>query len=148
MDIVFLPAKETHDLRHSVLRPAQPRSSVLYVGDDAETSFHLGIKFENQIIAVSTYHLESSPLFPNTERAYRLRGMAVEPLFRRQKMAERMFLFAEQELKHRDCDLLWFHARESAFPFYEKIQCHYASDMFEIEGIGPHKTMYKRILSR
>jgi hypothetical protein len=148
MKILFLKAEETHDLRHSVLRPNQPRTAVVYSGDEIESSFHLGAKFENQVIAVSTYHLESSPLFPNTERAYRLRGMAVDPKFRRQKFAERMFLFAEAELQKRGCDLLWFHAREVAFPFYEKLNCLYASEMFDIEGIGPHKTMYKRIPAR
>jgi hypothetical protein len=40
-------------------------------------------------------------------------------------------------------ELLWFNARETAVPFYEKLGCTKKGASFEIPEIGLHFLMYK-----
>ena len=79
----------------------------------------------------------------NAKLSYRLRGMATDPLFQQKGLGKEIILFAENELKRRNCDLLWFNARVSAEIFYQKLGFEAIEDIFNIDSIGPHKVMFK-----
>jgi len=46
-------------------------------------------------------------------------------------------------IKTNQTELLWFNARETAVPFYEKLGCIKKGASFEIPEIGAHFLMYK-----
>jgi GNAT superfamily N-acetyltransferase len=54
-------------------------------------------------------------------------------------LIEEIFNFIEST----QVELLWFNARESAVPFYEKLGCTKKGASFEIPEIGLHFLMYK-----
>ncbi len=134
---------ETIDLRSRVLRPGQPIQACRYTEDKLSTTFHLGIKHNGIVICNGTFILNVCSFFPQEQSAYRLRGMATDPEYRGLHLGSHLLKKAEQLLIEKQCHLLWFNARESAFPFYEKNGYTAIGDLFDIPTIGPHKVMYK-----
>ena len=53
--------------------------------------------------------------------AYRLRGMATHPNYRRQGLARSMMLQAMADIQNLGCDLLWCRARLITIDFYESL---------------------------
>jgi GNAT superfamily N-acetyltransferase len=146
MKIRVINRSETFDLRHRVLRPTQPLTSVEFKEDLRPGTFHLGAVHEGSILGIATFTPEATPaVLPNSMNPFRLRGMAVEPSLKRQGVGRNLLTFAEQKLVHLGCDLLWFNARESAFDFYANLNFQFIGDLFEIETVGLHKVMYKTL---
>lgn len=143
MEIREVPWQATLKLRSEVLRPGLPIEKSHFPGDDAETTFHLAALIDSDVAGIATFFPEASPLF-SARHPYRLRGMAVDPTRRRAGIGRQLVLAGEKKLRGLACDLLWFNAREAAFDFYVSLGYRFASDMFEIEGVGPHKVMYKK----
>jgi predicted GNAT family N-acyltransferase len=109
-----------------------------------ESTFHLGLVDEatSEITCILTCMEENHKNVPSD--AYRLRGMATNPKYRRQGHAKRLLEFAMEYLKkEKGMNYLWFNARVIAFPFYEAMGFEYMSEEFELEGIGPHREMFK-----
>ncbi len=142
IDIQFVPAEAIYSLRHKVLRPHQTLNDCIYPADAWANTFHLAAKINGQIVGIATFHEEESSDL-KADLPYRLRGMATDFSFHQQGIGRKVLESGMQELKRRNCDLLWFYAREIAFPFYEKLGFSYLGPLFDIPGIGPHKTMYK-----
>lgn len=86
---------------------------------------------------------DAHAFFPEAKNPYRLRGMATDNAYRGMGLGSQILQHGEMLLKVMNCDLLWFNAREIAFPFYEKNGFKITGDMFDIPGAGPHKVMYK-----
>lgn len=144
MCICFISAKDTYPLRSTVLRPGQPLDNCKYQGDEVEGSFHLGVKTEGVIVGIASFSPELWHQL-DARNPYRLRGMATAEAVRGQGYGRKLVEHGLAELKRRDCDLLWFNAREVAFGFYEKLGFQYGSEMFEIPLIGPHRVMYMKL---
>ena len=140
--IKFISHPETWELRHRVLRPHQTLKECAYAQDDLPSSFHVGAFFGDKIVCVASFYAEKN-LDLIAKNPYRLRGMATAPSFHQKGIGKMVLQFAQDELQRRSCDLLWFNAREIAFPFYEKLGFKYLGDLFDMPGIGPHKVMYK-----
>ena len=144
--IQLISKEQTWDLRSRILRPGQPLDNCKFGGDLAPQTFHVGALDENErVIACGTFHEEIFSEFPG-KLAYRLRGMATEPDLRGRGLGKRILMFSQRELLKRQCDILWFNAREKAFPFYLKQGFIFIGDMFDLPGIGLHKVMYKPLL--
>lgn len=139
----FITDDETIDLRSRVLRPGQPLTACRYAEDKLNSTFHLGIKDGATVICNGTFILNSCHFFPDELSAYRLRGMATDPNYRGLQLGSKLIQAAENILQKRNCNLLWFNARESAFAFYEKNSFSSIGEIFDIPTIGPHKVMYK-----
>lgn len=144
MIIRFIKAKDTHDLRHRVLRPHQPMEEVDYPNDRNPESFHLGAFHGGNLVAVSSYYKEKHETL-NGWFQWRLRGMAVQAELRASGIGGRLLSFALDELKAKSADVLWCHARESAANFYLKHGFQVKGGRFFIEGIGPHFIMFRAI---
>lgn len=140
--IQMISAPETHALRHKVLRPHEALENCVYPEDELPASFHVGAFFRDQMIGTASFHEQSFPDL-RSERPYRLRGMAVDPGFRRMKIGHKLLEKGFEALAEKNCDLLWCNAREIAFPFYESLGFQFLGPLFEIPGLGPHKVMYK-----
>jgi GNAT superfamily N-acetyltransferase len=139
----FISANETMDLRMRILRPLHPREACEYPEDNLKTTFHIGVRAGPKIISNGTFMQQGHEKFPKASLPYRLRGMATDPDFQGKGLGRKIILAAEEELKKRGCDLLWFNARVSAEVFYQKLGYAAIEEIFDITGIGAHKVMYK-----
>lgn len=145
--VSFITAAEALPLRQKVLRPLLRPEDCFYKEDDLATSFHLGLFHAGRLVCIATFMLEASATF-HAGHPYRLRGMATDPRYRGQGFGGILLRQGIEVLKDRRCDLLWFNAREAAFPFYESLGFQYHGGLFEMPGIGPHKVMYKHLIPR
>lgn len=131
-------------LRSLVLRPGQPIESTDYDKDKDNTTLHYAVLKNGTTLCIATFYPEPMEYVSST-RAYRLRGMATHPYFRRLGLASNLMHKAMTDLRNEGCDLLWCKARLVAIEFYESLGFMKIGPMYEIEGIGSHFTMYKKI---
>lgn len=148
-------------MRHLVLRPNLPVESCHFPGDDDPETFHVGASAPGSdlIVGIASFRHDPLPDHPplraqnggslpsalfKAVHPYRLRGMAVHPKWRRRRVGEQLLKFGEDQLQERGCEVLWFNAREVAFPFYRAQGYEEASELFSIDGVGLHKVMLKR----
>lgn len=132
---------EVRPLRAKILRPGHPLLDSEYPMDSHPQALHIGAYHEQLLIGVATFYPESSKLFPDAH-AYRLRGMAVDSNQQGKGVGKAIILLGEKKIGSKT-DVLWFNARESAFPFYVALGYQFGGPMFDIPTIGPHKIMYK-----
>ena len=131
-------------LRSLILRPGQPVESTDYDKDKDNTTLHYAVLKNGTALCIATFYPEPMEDVSST-RAYRLRGMATYPDFRRLGLASNLMHKAMTDLRHEGCDLLWCKARLVAIEFYESLGFMKIGPMYEIEGIGSHFIMYKKI---
>lgn len=146
-EIRELKGFETLPLRQKVLKPFASLAECAYAEDDFPTSFHFGYFRLGNLISIATFIKENHPEFA-AAYSYRLRGMAVDPVFQGQGVGKKLLLYGVEFLKKQDCDFLWFNARIKAFSFYERAGFIPHGPLFELPGIGPHKVMYKNLIPR
>jgi predicted GNAT family N-acyltransferase len=127
-------------LRRVVLKKNQPDSEFFYPDDDSETTFHGGLFFDNQLIAVASMFKQKHPL-KDLENSWRLRGMAVSHKYQRNGYGNKVLEFCIKNIKNSNAKILWCNARLEAVGFYEKYGFKIVSDLFEIQNIGPHYVM-------
>jgi len=141
----FISSKQTYPLRLAVLW--QHKNSLNECGleiDDLESTFHVGVYKNKEIVAVGTFLQQQNEKF-EAKNQYRLRAMATSPKVRGKNFGKLLIEFAIEELKNRKADLLWCDARKVALGFYEKMGFKIKGDFYEIPIIGSHKLMYKVI---
>ncbi len=143
-DPIIIQSKDCIDLRSRILRPGLDVKYSIYPEDVFESTFHLGIFYREKIICNGTFMKNTCEHFLSETTAYRLRGMATDLNFQKNGLGRMILQKAETLLKEKNCKMLWFNARESAFVFYLKCGYSFAGEMFEIPQVGPHKVMFKR----
>jgi GNAT superfamily N-acetyltransferase len=144
MRIRFVKAKDTHPLRHKVLRPHQPVDEVDFVNDRNPDSFHLGAFIGEHLIGVASFYAERSDQVKGWKQ-YRLRGMASHPDFQGQGVGRRLLGFGLEHLRDLHADVLWCNAREKARVFYERLGFQAVGEPFVIGDIGPHYLMFRKL---
>ncbi|MGI0107538.1 GNAT family N-acetyltransferase [Salinimicrobium sp. WS361] len=138
-----ISAEETYKVRQEVLRPGRPLKECFFEGDLEEDTIHLGFFEEEQVVAVATFAARKNAIF-ETPIQYQLRGMAVLPSHRNQKLGEKLLHKGEEVLKSRNPNtLLWFNARETAVEFYKKYGYSTTGPAFMIPNVCMHIVMYK-----
>ncbi|MES3036574.1 MAG: GNAT family N-acetyltransferase [Bdellovibrionota bacterium] len=143
----LISAKETYPLRQMNLRQKLAVEECSFDHDDDATTFHIGAVVQHKIVSIATFVQEPCKGL-EAKLPYRLRGMSTHKEFQGQGLGTELIAFAEIELKERHCDLVWCHARMKAVKFYQDSGFQIIGQDFEIEGIGPHKTMYKVLIPR
>lgn len=118
-EIVEITATDTHDLRRRVLRDGTPSDAVEWDGDDEPTTFHLGVRADGHVIAISTWRRHPYPDRP-AEDAYQLRGMATDPSSRGTGVSARLLLTGLDRCAAEGATLVWARARVAALSFYER----------------------------
>lgn len=147
LTIQLITSEGCYPLRSLVLRNGQDYSKCTFPEDNFETSFHLGAFSDGNIVSIGSFLKSSHPQLAAAKNSYQLRGMATHPNARGLGAGAEILKKAETLIIDRGGDLLWFNAREKAFPFYEK------SGYIELDGkittndFGPHKVMYKNLRS-
>lgn len=135
-----ITAEETYNLRHQVLRPNQSIKECQYPNDFSNSSFHIGAIKDSNLVSIASFYKELVP-GTNHSEAFRLRGMATLENQRGQGIASQLLKFGLQHIRQQGPYLVWCNARTTASGFYEKLGFSRSSEVFEIEGIGPHYLM-------
>lgn len=143
IEIREISAEQTRVVRQCVLRPHQAAHELVYPGDDADESFHLGavrgVGDEEQVLAILSMY--SAPKPESEAHAWRIRGMASLDEVRGMGFGRTLVEVARDRVWASERAPIWCNARESAFGFYEKLGFVIEGGIFEIEGIGPHAVM-------
>ena len=124
------------ELRFKVLRIGMPRGSEYYPGvDDDDNTRFLCAYIDEKIVGCATLQLD-----PREGCKYRIRGMAVDSEFRNRGIGSDIVKKLQNEVKKEDTGI-WCNARIKAVPMYARCGFKIVSEIFEIEGIGPHHDM-------
>ena len=144
VNIRKVDAEKVRLLRHSELRKGQDFSTTSYLKDYEEGTFHMACIVDDKTVTCATFYPEKSMKI-KSDNAYRLRGMATDSNFQRKGYASDLMQESFKELKKRDCDMVWCNARLGAVDFYKSVGFTIIGELFDIEAIGPHYYMYKKI---
>jgi GNAT superfamily N-acetyltransferase len=109
-------AAEIRPLRQAVLRPGQPVADSVYPQDDV--AVHVGGWDDGELVACAT--LFADP-WPDEPRAWRLRGMAVEPSRQGTGIGRLVLAEGVEAAWASGAPLLWANARTSALGFYVRL---------------------------
>jgi GNAT superfamily N-acetyltransferase len=139
-----ITAAETRALRQSVLRPHQAADALVYPGDEADDTLHLGAFAEDRLVGVASVYREAMPDAPPFE-AWRVRGMAVLPDWRRSGVGRELLGRALQHAHGRGGAVVWCNARSAAVPFYRAAGFEPRGEEFELPDIGPHQLMWRKL---
>lgn len=146
MRVLRISAQDTYPIRQHLLVPTHDLKKAKFENDDDEDiSFHLGAFEDHRLVSVASFFYERNNLFSDMHQ-YQLRGMATLPEKQGQGLSSELLTTAFPIIKQNQCTLLWCNARESAIGFYEKVGFKKFDDkVFEIDDLGPHVLMYKKI---
>lgn len=132
------------DIRHTVLRQGQPRSSCYYPEDSYKHTIHFAAINKDSIIGCASLYKESHPDF-KLKQSWRIRGMAVLDVFQGQSIGGQLLSVCVNHGIAHKADVLWCNARINAVAFYKKEGFKIIGDEFEIPEIGPHFLMAKNL---
>ena len=135
--IQLITTEQTYPIRHKELRQGFPIETCYWVGDNDATTFHLGAFEEETIVGVVS--------LMKTDNGYQLRGMAVLSNHQGKNIGSLLVKKAEEILKENNVDYLWMNARIGAMKFYEKLNYRTEGEVFEIETVGKHIRMCKKL---
>ena len=139
-----ITATETYPVRHIVLRAGKPIESCQFDGDELVSTHHFGYYLNNQIIGViSIFEIKNKQFV--VQKSFQIRGMAVLPAFQKQGVGEALVKEAEKFCTTQKADLIWFNARTTAVGFYKKMRYEIVGAEFEINEVGPHFLMFKKL---
>ncbi len=143
-EIKEISALETYPVRHPVLRNGKPIESCGFEGDDLETTKHFGYFDHGLLSGIASLFQVRNEAFKSSKQ-FQLRGMAVLLDHQKKGIGENLMYHAEMYAARKKAELIWFNAREIAVGFYEKLGYETTGKSFEIDGIGPHYIMFKRL---
>jgi len=133
-------------LRRAVLRPDGPPGAAHYPGDDAPGTAHAAVRDPGgAVLAVGTILPEAPPWDPRARPAWRIRGMAAEPWARRRGLGTGVLRALLAHAAAHGGGLVWCHARVAACHLYERAGFEGDGPVFELPGIGPHRTMRRLV---
>ncbi|HFF3189893.1 GNAT family N-acetyltransferase [Bacillus anthracis] len=139
-----IEGSETYVLRQKILRPNQTLADCKYPSDYETDTFHLGAFINDKLISIASFSKEIYPDLP-VGIHYRLRGMATLPAFRNNRAGSSLIQKAEQILQGRQATILWCNGRITVADYYKHLGFQEYGEIFEIEPIGLHKVLYKRV---
>lgn len=144
MRVRFIRTEDTYPLRLLVLRPGGVIEDTHFANDRLDGCFHLGVVAHEEIISIGSFYPEKHKGLKGWKQ-FRLRGMATHPDHQGQGAGEKLMRFGFDHLQAQKADLLWCNARIRAVPFYERLGLQVEGSAFEIEGIGTHYLMWRKV---
>ena len=145
IDIRPLEAAATRPLRRRILRPGQAEHELVYPGDEAADSLHLGAFDGGTLVGVASVFHQSPEGAPPVATDWRLRGMAVVPEARRRGVGAALLAACERHARAHGGTRLWFNARVGALPFYVASGYAVFGEEYVLPGIGPHRFAEKEL---
>jgi GNAT superfamily N-acetyltransferase len=139
--VVELTAEQTHPLRLVVLRSDTPDTAVTFAEDDLPGTVHLGVRANDEIVAISTW----VPRPYAGEPAVQLRGMATAPGLQGHGIGA-LLLEAGCGRAAWTTSLVWARARDTAIDFYVRHGFVVDGDGFIDEHTAkPHHLIHRRL---
>ena len=126
---------ELLDLRARVLRPGLAPERTRFAGDDDPTTRHWVATRDDEVVCCVSVMAASDP--GGSVARFQLRGMATADVARNLGIGRRLLDLVHAEVG----EAMWCNARVRAASFYERAGWIRTSDVFEIEGVGPHYRM-------
>jgi GNAT superfamily N-acetyltransferase len=143
--IVPVTAAEVRPLRQAVLRPHQGPEDVMWPGDDAPGTLHVGARDDDgQLVGVATVVAQRHPRDARPGD-WRIRGMATTQQARGRGVGRALLQALLEHVATAGGARVWCTARTSAAGFYEQAGFVAEADVVELPGIGPHVVMTKRV---
>jgi predicted GNAT family N-acyltransferase len=143
-----LTSAQVQPLRTRILRPHFEAGQICaFPRDDAPDTAHFGIVDDAaHVYAVATFIPNACPELPGHE-AIQLRGMCVDRTLQGQGLGERLLdgSLTRLAVQHSSAEILWCNARTSAAGFYEKMGFAQIGEVFDVEHIGPHVVMWRKM---
>lgn len=127
-------AEHVLPLRRSVLLDNQA-DSCRFRGDDELTTLHVAVYDAARTIAIATVCREALP-GSQSDTAWRLRGVAVEPLARGYGFGRTLIKLCFEHARRHGGRVAWCTARESARGFYEALGFASSSPPFKLPSRG------------
>jgi len=131
---------EIFPLRHAVLRPGRPVTYSDYGEDDG--AVHVGAWDDGELVGCATVFPDpwpGSPGWPAEPRAWRLRGMAVDPSRQGAGIGGLVLAEAVAAAVEAGAPLMWANGRSAALRFYARHGWEVAGDEFVTADTGlPH----------
>jgi len=140
--ITEISAEQTYPIRKLVLRDGMTLSHKMN-GDHDSSTLHLGLFDEDRLVCIGSFMKASKSNFTGIQ--YQLRGMASAKGLQGKGYGKELLLKAEELLKEKNVDVLWCNARVVALDFYSKLGYEFFGDVFEVNEVGPHFVMYKKL---
>ena len=137
-----LKAEDTYSIRKAVLREGMSLSYEM-AGDHDDDTLHLGLFYNDHLVCIGSFMKASKSDFKGLQ--YQLRGMATEKGSQGKGYGKKLLASAEQILKDKNVDVLWCNARVVATNFYRKLGYQVIGDVFEVDQVGPHFVMFKKL---
>ena len=146
MRIDQISAADTYDLRRRILRAGDSDAVVEWVGDDEDSTFHLGIRDRSgAVVAISTWLHRPDPSDPAV-KSTQLRGMATDPGHAGSGLGSRLLAAGTERCRSRGDTVVWANARVPATSFYERAGFTAVGDVFETADTGLPHQMVRRSL--
>lgn len=139
-----ITAKETHIVRHPVLREGKPIESCHFDGDELPTTHHFGLFTEDNLTGIISLFSNSNTIFAIQKQA-QIRGMAVLETHQKKGFGDALVKYCENYCTENHIDLIWFNARTAATGFYKKLDYQVVGEPFDIKNVGEHYLMYKEL---
>lgn len=114
--IVTVPVASVLPLRARILLDGDENAS-RFPCDDHNATLHLAARTSDGIVAVATICRQPFREFP-PDGAWRLRGVAVEPLMQGHGVGTRLMHACIEHAQRQDARVVWCTARDSARGFY------------------------------
>jgi GNAT superfamily N-acetyltransferase len=127
-DLVELRPEDTHALRRSVLRNGTLSDEVVFDGDELESTFHLGVRIDGELVAISTWLARPYPDRPG-DPGFQIRGMATVEAHQAEGLGSRLLAAGIERCRSAGATVVWARARDTALPFY-------ARHSFDTIGVG------------
>ena len=118
--VAEVPAEATYELRRRVLREGRADAEVRFAGDDAAGALHLAVVDEDgRPLAVATATPQACPRREG-RRAWKVRGMAVEPERRGEGLGARLLEEIGSRAAAGGVEVLWADGRDTSLGFYQR----------------------------
>ena len=148
MQVVEVPAEDTHDLRWRILRNRRPDAPVVFPEDSRPEAFHLAVRDPagGTVLAVASFSPEPTPYRPGLP-AVHLRGMAVDDPWQHHGLGRLLVTTVIERLRRSGVEVLWCNARDSAAGFYARLGFEVVGDGFVLPESGiAHHVMIRDLL--
>lgn len=139
-----IPKELTYKVRHVVLRKGKPIETCYFEGDDLDSTTHFGLFIAGNLTAVVSVYQKNNPNFKASNQL-QVRGMAVLPEYQQSGLGRILMKTVEEFAIVSKIEILWFNARETALHFYKNSGYEVLNEAFEIENIGTHYLMFKKL---
>jgi L-alanine-DL-glutamate epimerase-like enolase superfamily enzyme/GNAT superfamily N-acetyltransferase len=143
------PVERVRPIRHRILRPAEPASSVVYPEDAHPGARHFVAVRAGEVVGSTSIYHEDPPLSAGVPglvngAAHRLRGMATLPEVRGAGFGAALLRTALTAATLAGTRTVWCNARTTVATFYQRAGFQVLGDEYDLPGIGPHVFMYWR----